>query len=75
MNYILSHLHIMDVFIEQCIIIKNNENKENKENVENINIYQQPPKQQEQQKSKVIFHLGPDKKNAYKSVNFGRWEF
>jgi hypothetical protein len=61
----------MDVFIEQCITITNNENKEN------INIYKNQQQSQEtyQQKTKVIFHLGPDKKNAYKSVNFGRWEF
>ena len=60
----------MDVFIEQCITIKNNENKEN---VENINIYQQPP--QQNQPIKVVFQLGPDKKNEYNLVEFKRWGF
>ena len=68
-NYILSHLQIiMDIFIEQCIDIINM--IVNKENIkEDQNHHQQ------QLKPKVIFHIGPDKKNAYQFINFDRWEF
>lgn len=64
----------MDIFIEQCIDTKNIQNKENEENEENkenikLQSYQQP------YKKKVIFHIGPDKKNSYKLVEFNRWEF
>ncbi len=56
----------MDIFVEQCIDMIVNK--------ENINQQQQKNQQTQQQKQKVIFHLGPDKKNAYKSLVFTRWE-
>jgi hypothetical protein len=59
----------MDVFIEQCITIKNDENKEN------INIYKNQQKPQQNQPIKVVFELGPDKKNEYNLVEFKRWGF
>ena len=59
----------MDVFIEQCITIKNNENKEN------INIYKNQQQPQQNQSIKVVFQLGPDKKNEYNLVEFKRWGF
>ena len=55
----------MDIFVEQCIDMIVNK--------ENIN-QQQQNQQQQNQNQKVIFHIGPDKKNAYKSLVFTRWE-
>jgi hypothetical protein len=54
----------MDIFIEQCIDYKNMiiiVNKENEKNKENKLI-------------KVVFQLGPEKKNEYKLYKFKRWE-
>lgn len=53
----------MDIFIEHCIdIINMKKNKENNENKENKPI-------------KVVFQLGPDKKNEYNLYQFKRLEF
>ncbi len=62
----------MDIFVEQwieMIVNKENINQQHQKNQEN-----QQTQQQQKQKQKVIFHIGPDKKNAYKSLEFTRWE-